>query len=346
MIAIVDKDRQRALFVSDSLGLLLASLAAFLTPPYTADLSRASAVLVLGMAMLWSMSLRYSGAYEYQGRWAELAAIFKGALLFTVLVITIGSLRGHFLPHMPFVIAASMLASLLFRKTVAPALLRLAGHGQPIRILIVGAGAAGQRLPELLGSEQLYELRCIASEPDSGSRGPDSYDPLRRVLQDYQPHEVILALNGDTGARLEGILSLCNQKKIPWKVVPSLGHLDATDLRCQIVGGLPLIGLQTSVFAGMNVRIKQALDLTLASLLMIPAAPLMAVIWVAIRLDSPGPGLIRQARIGYKGRVFHIYKFRTMFVDSDDSQHRHYVKEWYAGKSYGEGDANGTEKAP
>lgn len=342
MIAIVDKDRQRALFFSDIVGLILVSGIVFQLPPRTQSWSWPTALLIVGMAILWSLSLRYAGAYEYLGgRRAELLAIVKGGLLFTALMVAIEPLHGQPFPHIPLIIGLSTAGSVLSRKALGPVLLRLAGHSHRIRILIIGGGAAGKRLQEFLGGEQLYQFYCVDGQADQASGQPDSRDPLTRVFEEYRPHGVILTLNGDTGTRLEPILRLCNEKKIPWKVVPSVGHLDATDLRSQVVGGVPLIGLKTSAFTGMNLRVKQALDLILASFLMIPGIPIMAVIWVLIRLDSPGPGLIRQARVGYKGKIFHIYKFRTMFVNSDDSQHREYVKEWYAGRSYNGGGDKG-----
>ena len=59
---------------------------------------------------------------------------------------------------------------------------------------------------------------------------------------------------------------------------------------------------------------KRALDLAVAASGLVAGAPLLALIWLAVRLDSPGPGLLRQDRIGRHGRVFRMYKFRSMYV--------------------------------
>lgn len=68
--------------------------------------------------------------------------------------------------------------------------------------------------------------------------------------------------------------------------------------------------------------VKRALDITIAFLLLTAASPLLAVIAVLIRLDSPGPVLFKQRRVGYQGRTFWCYKFRTM-VDDAESLLRH-----------------------
>lgn len=72
---------------------------------------------------------------------------------------------------------------------------------------------------------------------------------------------------------------------------------------------------------------KRSLDLILSCLLLLLCAPAFLVIMICIRLDSCGPALFRQKRIGLLGREFEFLKFRTMFVGADDV-HRAYVREW------------------
>jgi lipopolysaccharide/colanic/teichoic acid biosynthesis glycosyltransferase len=79
--------------------------------------------------------------------------------------------------------------------------------------------------------------------------------------------------------------------------------------------------------------LKRALDLLLASLLLIPLAPVMAVIAIAIRSTSPGPALFRQLRIGYRLSPFVMFKFRTMDVNNDDTIHRAYVTAMLSGEA-------------
>ena len=71
---------------------------------------------------------------------------------------------------------------------------------------------------------------------------------------------------------------------------------------------------------------RRALDVALASLLLVAAAPLLAAIAVAVRLDSPGPALFRQVRVGRRGERFVIYKFRTMHDGADALVHERFVR--------------------
>lgn len=70
---------------------------------------------------------------------------------------------------------------------------------------------------------------------------------------------------------------------------------------------------------------KRALDVVVAVVVLVVGAPLLALIWLAVRVSSPGPALFRQERVGRHQEPFVMFKFRSMRVDSDDDIHRRYV---------------------
>jgi lipopolysaccharide/colanic/teichoic acid biosynthesis glycosyltransferase len=93
-----------------------------------------------------------------------------------------------------------------------------------------------------------------------------------------------------------------------------------------------------SVFHGERARgerlslaLKRAVDLIIASLVLVLTSPLMVMIFLAVRLTSRGPAIFRQQRIGYLGRPFTMLKFRTMRRDNDDADHRAYVTAMFEG---------------
>jgi lipopolysaccharide/colanic/teichoic acid biosynthesis glycosyltransferase len=98
--------------------------------------------------------------------------------------------------------------------------------------------------------------------------------------------------------------------------------------RTQAIADDASVGGRSSPLTGANLRLKQALDLFVGFALLVVALPWMALIWLAIRLDSTGPAIIVQNRIGYKGQPFKFYKFRTMYWGSSDGTHRAYIKDW------------------
>jgi len=87
--------------------------------------------------------------------------------------------------------------------------------------------------------------------------------------------------------------------------------------------------------------LKRALDLILTSLILIAFSPWLFLIMLAIKIGSPGPVFYKQMRLGEKGKPFIFYKFRSMYVNTDDAKHRSYVKNLIkAGNPY-EIDENG-----
>ena len=72
-------------------------------------------------------------------------------------------------------------------------------------------------------------------------------------------------------------------------------------------------------------RVRRAIDVGIAGLLLLVSSPLLLVIAVAVVITDSGPVLFRQTRVGYRGRTFTMLKFRTMRVDCDDSVHREFV---------------------
>jgi exopolysaccharide biosynthesis polyprenyl glycosylphosphotransferase len=83
------------------------------------------------------------------------------------------------------------------------------------------------------------------------------------------------------------------------------------------VDGLPMMHIEHPRLSGARRLVKAVFDVTVAALLLVLAAPLLAAVALLVRLDSPGPVLFRQTRVGKNGEPFEIVKFRTMYVDAE-----------------------------
>jgi exopolysaccharide biosynthesis polyprenyl glycosylphosphotransferase len=81
--------------------------------------------------------------------------------------------------------------------------------------------------------------------------------------------------------------------------------------------GIPLLSLETTPSDIVPLAAKRAFDLVLSSAALLVLAPVFLVFAVAIRLESPGPVLFRQRRVGVNGREFMLYKFRSMYQDAE-----------------------------
>jgi lipopolysaccharide/colanic/teichoic acid biosynthesis glycosyltransferase len=83
-------------------------------------------------------------------------------------------------------------------------------------------------------------------------------------------------------------------------------------------------------------RAKRMLDLFFSLLILLPLCFLIMIVAIAIRLDSEGPIFFRQKRLGLNGVVFNIYKFRSMYVNCDDSRHRETIAQYMNGQKLSE----------
>lgn len=83
------------------------------------------------------------------------------------------------------------------------------------------------------------------------------------------------------------------------------------------MAGIPLLALHDSPILGVARALKRGLDLILGGIALVLLSPVMLIIAIAVRLDSPGPILFRQARYGERGQKFNVYKFRSMYIDTD-----------------------------
>ena len=83
--------------------------------------------------------------------------------------------------------------------------------------------------------------------------------------------------------------------------------------------------------------LSRALDVSVAAIVLVVLAPLLFVFALAIRLESRGPALFRQRRVGHGGREFTLYKFRSMRLDADPQRHREYVTTLINGSGLADG---------
>jgi lipopolysaccharide/colanic/teichoic acid biosynthesis glycosyltransferase len=101
-----------------------------------------------------------------------------------------------------------------------------------------------------------------------------------------------------------------------------------------------LMAGEVLVFQEDYLRIKRLLDIILSLLALIPAGIVMLVTVIAIRIDSPGPVIFRQKRLGINGSEFYLYKFRSMYHNVDSHIHEEATTRYIRGDVINSADAN------
>jgi exopolysaccharide biosynthesis polyprenyl glycosylphosphotransferase len=141
-----------------------------------------------------------------------------------------------------------------------------------------------------------------------------------RLIHDLKVDEVIICLARDRYADVEKLSFELQSEPVRLRLVPDFLKLVMVQSSVDIVGGLPLIGLREPRINGPAWVIKRTFDVLATVLGLLIIWPILLVIAVLIKMSSPGSVLYRQQRVGENGRLFWVYKFRTMVVGADQQQ--------------------------
>ncbi|HEX7743749.1 MAG TPA: sugar transferase [Micromonosporaceae bacterium] len=329
----------RTLVALDAVVVALAVLGGYLArfggdQPRGADISYA--LVGPGLAAVWLISLKalrcYDarvlgyGADEYR-RVGSASLRLAGAVAILGYIADVGVARGFL--AMSF--ATGTVGLLVVRYTARKRLHRAQsrGAGWSRRVLAVGDTAHILELVQTLRREPYTGYQVVgACIPDAllapvpqrlgdvpvvGSfRG--IVDAATRVGADT----IAVTASGElTGARLRRLGWQLEGTDIDLVMAPALTDVAGPRIHTRPVAGLPLIHVEAPEFRGARKLVKECVDRTLAFLALALISPLLAGIAIAIKLDSRGPVIFRQVRVGQGGVEFGVYKFRTMVVNAD-----------------------------
>jgi len=195
------------------------------------------------------------------------------------------------------------------------------------RVLIVGAREPGQHVWTTISRRPGLGYRVMGFLSDSAPIGADILGlpvlgrpaQLGRVIRATQADEVIVALSGRSTSDLLEVVSLAEDEAVAIKVYPDTFQLITNnELSIGDLSDLPLISVKNAALDNpWNRALKRALDIVVTTVLLLAGAPLMALVAVAIRLDSRGPVFFLQERVSLDGTPFWMIKFRTMRVDAE-----------------------------
>jgi exopolysaccharide biosynthesis polyprenyl glycosylphosphotransferase len=199
--------------------------------------------------------------------------------------------------------------------------------------VIVGAGEVGQLIAKKLMNHPEYGINLVgfiddeplemnaACEHVAVLGGAHKLPDLIRLLD---VERVIIAFSNDS---LDDSLDLIRTLKnydVQVDIVPRFFELVGSGVGLHSVEGISLVGLPPMRLARSSRLLKYSLDITLATLTVIALLPLLVIVAILIKLDSPGPVFFRQVRMGFGDKTFRIFKFRTMYVDAERRKHELY----------------------
>ena len=142
-------------------------------------------------------------------------------------------------------------------------------------------------------------------------------DTLEKVIDEYKIRQVVVALEKSEHALLEQVIDRLSEKDVEIKIQPDTLDILSGSVKTNNVMGAALIDLKTGLMPEWQQHIKRLVDVTGAIAALIVLSPLMLYSLIRTKLSSPGPVIYSQERIGYKGKPFRMYKFRSMVQDAE-----------------------------
>ncbi len=197
------------------------------------------------------------------------------------------------------------------------------GWGE-LNVLIVGAGEAGNMILEKIRDSPRLGYRPVAFLDDDRvgtmvlglpviGRAADLGDIVRNDHID----EVIIALPEASHQQLLSIVSRCEDGRVSIKVFPDVFQIMASEVNVGDLNGLPLLAMRDVALRGWRLTLKRIVDVIISAILLIFISPFMLMIAALVKLDSRGPAIFTQVRMGLDANPFPIFKFRSMRPDAE-----------------------------
>jgi exopolysaccharide biosynthesis polyprenyl glycosylphosphotransferase len=356
-----------ALVIADAFAAALSFMLAFYTREHVSVFAPGSGfawsdrfapygALLIFVVAIRLLSFRYCNLYRVRGEFSlfdDSIRIFKATAIGSLLMVAAAFLyRGGF-EFRAFSYARSVFVADFLVVLVSVGVLRYLMRALQMFVrsrqinliptLVVGRGpeaslfiremrerpALGYRVIGVVDTKPIDAQLSYEDVPVIGT-----LDSLPEVIRDSGANEVIIADADVNADALFEVMMRCGRRRgVEFRIAPSLFNCLPRKTEIDQIGVLPMIRLFREPLSSGARILKRTFDLIIAALASVLLLPLWLLIALLIKLDSRGPVFYTQERVGMDGRLFLLYKFRTMKAGADPELHREYQKAFIAGRA-------------
>lgn len=290
-------------------------------------------IFPLMMVMLFAISGFYNEVF-FKSRVENIINTFGISLLGAIIIFFVALFNDSLDDRLKNYEMVTILWMLISNLTIIPRLVitrrvasRIWSRKISFNTLIVGINPKAAALARDLGVRYPEMGFNIVGFVDDHSSGADilpsvpvfDIDALGDIMESMNIDSFIIA---DAGTDMAGMVETVNRLFPFGKSIfinPDLLHFITLRPRTSMVSGEVLIDVTKSHIPASTRNIKRISDIVVSAVTLVAISPLLAVLAVLVRRSSPGPVIYKQERVGYKKKPFYIYKFRSMYVDSEVS---------------------------
>ena len=284
------------------------------------------------VALIFVLTFAASGVYRIRrGRpfLDELFSIIGAAALAGVIILALMSIYRGF-SYSRLVLLYTILIALVLIALMRMVLRRILTMQQrrgvgTDRVLVVGTGAGSELLLHRMTMFPAYGYTVCGVLDDriepgtafAGSTVVGRVAELPVQVKHHQIDQVFLALPGASHEEMLHLIKTCEDLRVDFRMLPDVFEIITTRVSADVVDGIPLVGVRRSQIEGFGLVIKRAFDLVISLIMIVVLSPFWLLLAIAIAISSRGPILYRQERVGHAGRLFTLYKFRSMVSDAE-----------------------------
>lgn len=200
-------------------------------------------------------------------------------------------------------------------------------------VLVVGTGRRGVEIAKMIAEHKYWGYKILGFVSD-GHRLPNGWGryrvfgnvpDIKSILEESQRNpaaepidEIVFAVTRKKLDEMKQIFLMCEELGVRTRVAMNIFQNRVARMEIEEIEGIPFLTFTTTPSNETQLAFKRLLDVAISMSLLALAFPLIVIAAVAIKLTSPGAVFFKQQRMGLNGRVFMLYKFRTMIEDAHE----------------------------
>lgn len=272
-------------------------------------------VFIVVIAALWIFVFALVGLYSFRGvrgMLKELGSILSGCSAAVLLLIVIIFFRRELFSSR-FIVLVAWGLSLIFvslgRIIMLSIQRQLFRHGIGThKVLIIGDNNSAQAIEDMMNRRISLGYKVIDRLKEYNT---DVLEYIKKTNESMGIDEVIQADPHLLREQESELVEFCHAKHITFKYVPNIHEARSINVDVQSLAGIPILELIRTPLDGWGRVAKRALDVVGSVLLIIITSPIMLAVAIALKIEDGGSVFYRNGRVGYKGKIFEVYKFRS-----------------------------------
>ena len=323
--------------ISDIISFILANAISFYfyNIGYKDALADVSFVVILCGLSIFILSIYNFNGYKLKvefSKLAEITSLVNAAISTLILYIIIFFIFKISIPEYVTTLSSLIFAFILL---ILPSFLRiiiknLIPHKiTKDNIIIIGFGEIGKSFIETQQHAKLDRFNIVGIFDDSkklknmnsSTKFFGNLNNIPNFLKKEKVNRIIVAIRKLDEEKIKYIELIASQNQIPLNFLPSIESFKNNPGKLKEHAGIPFISKNIEQLPVYYLAGKRLIDIITSILSILISLPVWIIIPILIKKDSKGPVIFRQKRIGLNGKVFHLYKFRSMYTDSPKYAH-------------------------